>query len=127
MKKKDIKNFVIKTKNKTAYYDRISNKQLNNIIGEEVNVLKKINTAIRYNFLFYHKTSIRKDILKILKKHKANINISSLLRNMLNIVEAQPSNNIISHEKRDDMNGYIEQLTKSLNREWELNIILKDK
>lgn len=127
MKKKDIKNFVIKAKNKTAYYNRISNKQLNNIIGEEVNVLEKINTAIRYNFLFYDKTSIRKDILKILKKHKANINISSLLRNMLNIVETQPSNNIISYEKRDEMNGYIEQLTKSLNREWELNIILKDK
>jgi hypothetical protein len=95
--------------------------------GTSKYLMETIKSEIRYIYVFNNgEKNLRKDIYNILRKYNANICASNFVKDIQIIKNMPKDTNIGIWNRRDKMNEYIDSIISTLNRDWEINKLLKE-
>ena len=107
--------------NSERYYYKRKEKESTDIIK---NGIEEFKEELRFQFMF-HQNIDRSDLVRILRKYKANISAENLI---IDIKEFRKKlkKNTNQNDVRKEMYEYIDIIVTKLNRDWELKKLLTE-
>ena len=90
---------------------------------------EELHSELRYLFLFNEPNLLRKSIIKLSRKYKANICVSEFIKsiNEYNLSKSKQNISLSDRmERRKKMKDYADTIVTSLRRDWEIKKLLKE-